>query len=170
MCSNHAGCTRRNFEPSLLREGFKFLLDFLAVSRIMFGHPGISQMLASRKRAGVRYHVGCTIFALTLVLFYNLVMKNAIILHGKPTRDRYENSNEPKPHEANWLPWLKAQLEAQKINVSIPALPLPYFPVYEDWKNVFEREEVTGHTKLIGHSAGAEFILRWLSEKKRSCC
>jgi hypothetical protein len=65
-------------------------------------------------------------------------MRNAIILHGKPTRGRYENPDEPKPHEANWLPWLGRQLGARGVAVSIPAFPRPYFPVYEDWKGVFE--------------------------------
>jgi predicted alpha/beta hydrolase family esterase len=93
-------------------------------------------------------------------------MKNAIILHGKPTQERYENLAEPKPHEANWLPWLGRQLSKQGVEVSIPALPRPYFPVYTNWKEVFEVNHIDKDTALIGHSAGAEFILRWLSENK----
>ena len=93
-------------------------------------------------------------------------MKNVIILHGKPTRERYENPAEPKPHIANWLPWLGRQLRSRGVEVSIPALPLPYFPVYEDWKEVFETNHVDEDTALIGHSAGAEFVLRWLTENK----
>lgn len=93
-------------------------------------------------------------------------MNNAIILHGKPTRERYENSEEPKPHVANWLPWLGRQLSTRGVDVSIPAFPFPYFPVYKDWKEVFETNHVGEDTALIGHSAGAEFILRWLSENK----
>ncbi len=91
-------------------------------------------------------------------------MRNAIILHGKPTRERYENPEELKPHEANWLPWLGRQLGARGVEVAIPALPRPYFPMYEDWKEVFEASHVDSDTGLIGHSVGAEFILRWLSE------
>jgi predicted alpha/beta hydrolase family esterase len=91
-------------------------------------------------------------------------MKNAIILHGKPRRERYENPQEPKPHEANWLPWLGKQLATRGIESAIPAMPLPYHPVYLDWKKVFEAEDVGPDTGLVGHSAGAEFILRWLSE------
>lgn len=93
-------------------------------------------------------------------------MRSAVIVHGKPTRERYENPAEPKPHVANWLPWLGEQLEDAGIQVSIPAMPLPYFPVYEDWKRVFEVIPRTSDGLLIGHSAGAEFLLRWLSENR----
>jgi predicted alpha/beta hydrolase family esterase len=93
-------------------------------------------------------------------------MKNAIILHGKPSRERYENPAEPKPHEANWLPWLGRQLSARGVTTTIPAFPKPYFPVYEEWQRVFETNDAGPETGLIGHSAGAEFILRWLSENQ----
>ena len=93
-------------------------------------------------------------------------MTSAIIVHGKPTRERYENPLEPKPHVANWLPWLGMKLEEAGIPTSIPAMPLPYFPVYDDWRRVFESIPPTPNRLLIGHSAGAEFLLRWLSENK----
>jgi predicted alpha/beta hydrolase family esterase len=93
-------------------------------------------------------------------------MRNAIIVHGKPTRHRYEDPTEPKPHEANWLPWFGGKLEAAGKSVAIPAMPRPYFPVYTAWKKRFEAIPlaVTRDTALIGHSAGAEFILRLMSE------
>lgn len=93
-------------------------------------------------------------------------MKNAVLLPGKPTRERYENPLEPKPHEANWFPWLGRQLEARGVSVAIPAFPKPYFPVYADWQPVFEQNPVGEETVLAGHSAGAEFLLRWLSENR----
>ncbi len=95
-------------------------------------------------------------------------MKNAVILHGKPTRERYLDPTVPKPHEANWFPWIGAKLLEAGIQVSIPPLPKPYFPVYEDWKKVLEAQEVGTDTVLVGHSAGAEFILRWLSSNKNT--
>ncbi len=91
-------------------------------------------------------------------------MKNTIIVHGKPSRQRYENPDIPKPHEANWLPWTAKELGRLGIKTSILAMPKPYHPVYKDWKTVFEREPLTAQTSLVGHSTGAEFILRWLSE------
>lgn len=93
-------------------------------------------------------------------------MKNAVILHGKPSRERYENPELRKPHEANWLPWIGEQLSFRGVEVSIPVMPKPYFPIYKDWKTVFEQNYVDGATSLIGHSAGAEFILRWLAENE----
>lgn len=91
-------------------------------------------------------------------------MRNALILHGKPSEERYRNPGAPKPHEANWLPWLGRELGKRGIESSIPAFPRPYFPVYEDWRSLFERFHVDERTGVVGHSAGAEFILRWTSE------
>jgi len=96
-------------------------------------------------------------------------MKNAVIVHGKPPRERYEDPTQPKPHKANWLPWLGEQHEAQGVAVSIPALPKPYFPVYEDWKQVFPAAAVGPETAVVAHSAGVEFVLRWLSEDTQRC-
>mgnify|MGYP003885372327 CR=1 FL=1 len=93
-------------------------------------------------------------------------MKNAIIVHGKPTEERYNNPDFPKPHEANWLPWVGARLLEAGVDVSIPPMPRPFFPVYETWKEVFEMFGIDTDTGLVGHSAGSEFILRWLSENK----
>lgn len=84
------------------------------------------------------------------------------MVHGS-LLERYENPNELKPHVANWFPWISRQLVAK--SVAVPAMPKPYFPVYDDWKNVFEAHPVDSNTALVGHSAGAEFLLRWLSEK-----
>lgn len=93
-------------------------------------------------------------------------MKEVIILHGKLKKERYENSELPTPHEANWLPWIQSKLGEKGIAAAIPPPPKPYYPVYEDWKKKFESLEVHNETTLIGHSAGADFILRWLSENK----
>lgn len=90
-------------------------------------------------------------------------MKNAVILHGKPTKERYFDRKIPKPHKANWFPWIQDKLEDAGISASVPPLPRPYHPVYEAWRRVFESEVVGRRTALVGHSAGAEFILRWLS-------
>lgn len=91
-------------------------------------------------------------------------MKNAVILHGKPKKEKYLNLNLPQPHQANWLPWLAEQLEQHGIHTAIPAFPDPYAPDYRKWAETFERCHVDENTGLIGHSAGAGFIVRWLSE------
>lgn len=91
-------------------------------------------------------------------------MRHALILHGKPTKAKYFNPEIPKPHEAHWLPWLKKELAARDIPALTPAFPTPYEPRYEWWKQAFEQYRVDRHTGLVGHSAGAGFIVRWLSE------
>lgn len=84
-------------------------------------------------------------------------------MHGKPTKERYLNPEIPKPHEANWFPWIREALSAAGVQASVPPLPRPYFPEYEAYKEVVEAERIDDNTGLVGHSAGAEFILRWLS-------
>lgn len=93
-------------------------------------------------------------------------MKNLIILHGKPTEERYNNPEIPKPHEANWLPWIGEQLSTENVSVSIPAMPKPYLPNYMAWQKTFEMERIDEFTALVGHSTGADFILRWLSDHR----
>lgn len=95
-------------------------------------------------------------------------MKNAVLLHGKPTKERYLDPEIPKPHEANWLPWIRDKLVEEGVPTSVPPLPRPYFPDYEAWRKVLEAETVDSNTGLVGHSAGAEFILRWLSSNEEA--
>lgn len=94
-------------------------------------------------------------------------MRNLLLVPGKPTRERYENPDIPKPHEANWFPWIASEVGTAGIRASIAVMPRPYEPVYEDWKTAFESLGVVDEkTSLVGHSAGAEFQARWLSENK----
>jgi predicted alpha/beta hydrolase family esterase len=97
---------------------------------------------------------------------YLVYMLNAVILHGKPTRERFFDPTQPKPHVTNWFPWIGKKLLEEGVDISIPPLPQPYYPIYEAWRTVFEKQKMTKDTGLIGHSAGAEFILRWLSINK----
>lgn len=91
-------------------------------------------------------------------------MKNAIIVHGKPSREKFDNPELLDPSDSNWLPWAKRQLTLRGIFAVTPDMPRPYSPNYSDWKKEFERHDVTPDTILIGHSAGAGFLVRWLSE------
>lgn len=90
-------------------------------------------------------------------------MKTAIIVHGMPTKEEYEKA--PNQAEQHWFPWLKERLKAKKIATTIPEMPTPYAPVYEQWKDIFERIPRTEETVLVGHSGGCGFILRWISEQ-----
>lgn len=91
-------------------------------------------------------------------------MKNAVILHGKPKRERYFNPELPKPHEANWLPWVADRLEQAGVETVIPALPQPYDPIYEDCISEALKFPVDRNTLAIGHSMGAGLWVRYLSE------
>ena len=83
-------------------------------------------------------------------------MKNALILHGAAN-----------DHTGNWFPWLKKELENKGYKVWSPDLPNSDVPNLRGWLNVifsnkdwsFDRESV-----IIGHSAGATFILRILEK------
>jgi len=89
-------------------------------------------------------------------------MKTAIIIHGMPTKEEFEVS--PEQSMQHWLPWLKAALEEKKVATTVLQMPTPYAPVYEQWRDMFERIPRTEETILIGHSAGGGFLVRWLSE------
>jgi len=94
-------------------------------------------------------------------------MRNALILHGMPSREEYFDPEAPSPSHRHWLPWLQRQLLLAGVLTQTPELPKPYEPVYEAWRDVVERFEITEETMLVGHSCGAGFLVRWLSESSR---
>jgi hypothetical protein len=93
-------------------------------------------------------------------------MKTAIIIHGWSSKEEYFDPKIPSSSNKHWLPWLQKQLILKGILAQTPELPEPYDLVYEKWCSIFERFEITPETMLIGHSAGAGFLVRWLSENK----
>lgn len=93
-------------------------------------------------------------------------MKNAIILHGRPSKDQYDDPDFPSTSNYYWLPWAQKQLALTGIPANTPEVPDAWRPHYSTWKRAFERYEVTPDTILIGHSCGAGFIVRWLSDNR----
>lgn len=93
-------------------------------------------------------------------------MKNAIILHGSPYKKQYDNPDFPSTSNYYWLPWVQKQLSLMSIPAETPEVPNAWRAHYPTWKKTFERYEVTPETILIGHSCGAGFVVRWLSENK----
>lgn len=93
-------------------------------------------------------------------------MKNAIILHGKPDpgQEEYYNPAFPAASNSHWLPWLQKQLIINDIAAQTPEIPNAWQPEYETWRKEFERYDITSETILVGHSCGAGFLVRWLSE------
>ena len=93
-------------------------------------------------------------------------MKTASILHGKPSKEEYLDPNSPSPSNAHWLAWLQRQLLLCGILAQTPELPEPYEPDYEKWSAVFQQFPIDADTMLVGHSCGAGFLVRWLSEHR----
>jgi uncharacterized protein len=94
-------------------------------------------------------------------------MKAAIIIHGMPSQEEYYNPDSPAQSNKHWLPWLQRQLILNDILAQTPELPEPYAPDYEKWTEIFDQWKIDQDTMLIGHSCGAGFLVRWLSESKR---
>jgi predicted alpha/beta hydrolase family esterase len=92
-------------------------------------------------------------------------MKTAILLHGMPTEDEYLDEKGDAQSNSHWFPWLQQQLLAHGILAQTPELPDACNPNYEKWKLVFDQFVVDEETILVGHSAGAGFLVRWLSEE-----
>lgn len=93
-------------------------------------------------------------------------MKTAIILHGMPSREEYFGSEGTNQSGKHWLGWLKSNLIKTGVVAGVPEMPEPYEPDYDKWRVVFEQSLIDKNTVLIGHSIGAGFLVRWLSENK----
>ena len=94
------------------------------------------------------------------------VMRNAIILHGRPDpgQEEYYNPAFPSASNSHWLPWLQKQLLIQDIAAHTPEIQNSWKPDYETWCKEFERYDIGAGTLLVGHSCGGGFLVRWLSE------
>jgi predicted alpha/beta hydrolase family esterase len=76
-------------------------------------------------------------------------VKNAIIFHG--------TGESP---DDQWFPWVKQQMEKAGYTVSVPNLPqMNQQPIAEMVSQVLPTLDLNEETVLIGHSAGAPFIL-----------
>lgn len=96
-----------------------------------------------------------------------LVMKRAIIVHGKPNREKYEAS-QTDPSDTHWIPWAKHILNVAGVHTVAPDMPLPFMPEYGTWEQEFDRYQPwQGSPTLIGLSAGASFLLRYMSRYDR---
>jgi predicted alpha/beta hydrolase family esterase len=89
---------------------------------------------------------------------------NAVIVHGKPSREEYYDPAQPSPSNAHWLPWLAKQLMLRDIHAHTPEMPRAYAPDFAAWSAEFARYDVGPRTLLVGHSCGGGFLTRWLSE------
>lgn len=93
-------------------------------------------------------------------------MKNAIILHGGPSKEEYYDPEAPSMSNAHWIPWLQGQLLKQDIPTSTPEVPRSFDRNWKTWLNEVERFDIGPETILIGHSTGAGFWVKYLSVNK----
>lgn len=83
-----------------------------------------------------------------------------------PSKEEYFNPESEAQSNKHWIPWIQRQLILRGILAQTPELPEPYEPDYKKWCSVFEQFTIDEETILIGHSCGAGFLVRWLSENK----
>lgn len=91
-------------------------------------------------------------------------MKQTIIIHGMPDKEEYYSYDKPSSSNKHWFPWLQKELAVRDEISQALEMPKPYFPIYKDYCEVFEQMKISKETTLIGHSCGAGFLLRYLSE------
>ena len=95
-------------------------------------------------------------------------MMNALLLHGTCDEEEFFDENMSSLSNAHWFPWLQKQFLCHDILCQTPELPTPYNPNYEDWKTIFERFYDEDVKVIVGHSAGAGFILKWLQDNPQT--
>src|SRR3989344_674179 len=94
-------------------------------------------------------------------------MKNAIILHGRPSKDKeYYNPDIPSSSNKHCIPWLQKQLIVHEIKADTPEVPHAYNPQWDLWVKEIERFEIGPQTILVGHSCGGGFWVKYLSLHK----
>lgn len=91
---------------------------------------------------------------------------NCIVVHGCPS-NKESLIDIRKDTKKHWIPWLRKELQKQGIAVSTPLMPDSWSAIYEEWKKEFEKLKITENSIIVGHSCGAAFIVRWLSENPR---
>lgn len=74
---------------------------------------------------------------------------------------------ETRTYDKHWIQWLKRELAEEGIKAEAPLMPNPWEPVYEAFKEEFEKYSVSEDTILIGHSCGGAFLVRWLGDSKQ---
>ncbi|MSR84949.1 hypothetical protein EXS71_00710 [Candidatus Uhrbacteria bacterium] len=94
---------------------------------------------------------------------------NVVMLHGRwPEKIDGEfiadipscDSN----YEGNWMGWTKERLEEKGYSVTCPIIVDAWKASYEEWKRELDKVTIDENTILVGLSAGAYALLRWLGE------
>jgi len=90
-------------------------------------------------------------------------MKNAILMPGKPSEEKYFDSRQLNPGDSIWFPAVARSLTLNGYHAVRLEVPNPYAPDTEIWDQELERYPITPETILIGNSAGGGEMADWMS-------
>ncbi|MCL5113567.1 MAG: alpha/beta hydrolase [Patescibacteria group bacterium] len=90
-------------------------------------------------------------------------MRNAIVLHGGPSKKEYYDPKMPSMSNSHWIPWLQGQLLKNEISTATPEVPHSFNRHWPTWEKEVKRFDITPETILVGHSTGAGFFIKYLS-------
>jgi hypothetical protein len=85
-------------------------------------------------------------------------MKNAIILHGGPSKEEYYDPGSPSMSNAHWIPWLQGQLLKHEIAANTPEVPHAFDRNWEVWKKEVERFEITSQKSSLVTAPAQDFL------------
>lgn len=91
---------------------------------------------------------------------------NAVLLHGKPKKEKFLDLLQPKQNVAHWHGWAMQQFAERGITTYAPTLPRPYDPSDASWSPVFDSMPMNERSLVIGRSAGARLVLKRMSERQ----
>lgn len=93
-------------------------------------------------------------------------MERAVLLHGKPSPERWNNPSLAPPGMANWFPWVSKQLLLKGVIPWVPHVNEPQLAKYDDFAEVLDvtRVHFDRNCVAVGHSFGGFCLPVWLSE------
>jgi predicted alpha/beta hydrolase family esterase len=105
---------------------------------------------------------GCSIVG----IIERITMKKAIICHGVSQSFESVKKDSMPMGAKHWMGWLQQQYIVSGVSCQNPSFPNSWRPVrnYDDDVNVFSRLEIDTNTRLVGHSCGGGFLLKYLSQ------
>jgi predicted alpha/beta hydrolase family esterase len=71
-------------------------------------------------------------------------------------------------NENNWMGWAKKELEEKDFEVICPIIPEVWKAGYSIWKKELDKLIIDQQTTLVGLSAGAGVLLKYLTDTKKS--
>ena len=90
-----------------------------------------------------------------------------VMIHGSSGRTKIHDPNYVVPNRRHWHGWIEDELKKKGYKVYNPIMPNDWQPKYSEWKKVLEKIPVDKNTIIIGTSAGAPFVLKYLLDVKK---